>query len=330
MAKDRMILILEYLHSHSDIDHAVSSVEIRQMLAENGFPTIDQRTVNKEINKLVASGYEISVSSVNGKLIEYRLMDHQFEPIELKILIDAVSASQFISTDRSLNLIRKLSSLASENAQAALEPTVISANELKKIRAGTICVADDINTAILQGKKISYQMIDYQVPTKERVPHRKGHTYVVSPYDLIWVIDRYYMIGYEDERSIIITPRVDHIMSVTITDEPIVPKPAEYNLGDYYTSVYKMFSGPEYDMVLECPNRLLSKMIDYFGMDFPCEKTGETHFRATVHACVGNTFFGWLTQYAGSIRIVAPAEVRELYLNHLAKAISTNEVHDVE
>ena len=164
-------------------------------------------------------------------------------------------------------------------------------------------------------------MIDYRVPDKAVVPHKDGKVYVVSPYATIWSNDRYYLLAYEAERNSIITPRLDHIRKVRILEEAIDPAPPNFDIGYYYSSSYKMYGGPEMEVTIECENSLLGKFIDRFGMDFECRPVSDQSFQATVKACPGNAFFGWLLQYAGRMKLVSPQEAVSLYKAQLAKAL---------
>ena len=165
-------------------------------------------------------------------------------------------------------------------------------------------------------------LFDYDVLKKTRVYHKGGHRYVVSPYDILWVNDRVYVTCYEDERQQIITPRLDKLADVQIEKEDAVPRPEGYDLGYYYTSCYKMYSGPEQEVTLRCNKSVMTKFADRFGMDPKCMPVSDDAFRATVTTCVGKTFFGWLAQYAGDIVIESPAEVRQQYRDHLMKAVN--------
>jgi predicted DNA-binding transcriptional regulator YafY len=146
---------------------------------------------------------------------------------------------------------------------------------------------------------------------------------VVSPYATIWSNDRYYLLAHEEERDIVITPRLDHIRKVKILTEDAIPAPKGFDIGYYYSSSYKMYSGPEEDVTIECENSLLGKFIDRFGMDFECIPVTDHSFQATVKACISSAFFGWLLQYAGKMRPVAPETAVTQYREQLMKALES-------
>ena len=237
------------------------------------------------------------------------------------MLIDAVAASRFISIEKSKRVISRLASLATISDRPYLENELRHVRTIKRAVGGTMYVANELFRAIVAQKKVQFQMIDYRVPDKAVIPHKDGKVYVVSPYATIWSNDRYYLLAYEEERHSIITPRLDHIRKIRILEESIDPAPANFDIGYYYSSSYKMYGGPEMEITIECENSLLGKFIDRFGMTFDCIPVSDHSFQATVKACIGNTFFGWLLQYAGRMKLVAPSEAVSLYKEKLTKAL---------
>ena len=321
--KSRILLIMHYLYENTDADHDVSSKDIMKMLGENGLPTNDNRTIERDIDLLIASGFDISKSHRNGVPPRYKVVGRDFDTVELKILIDAVAASRFIQLNRSRHLIRHLADLADPSARAALLAEVDNLPSIKQAVGGTMYVADTLYRAIISRRKVTFQMIDFSVPEKQAVLHRNGHLYTVSPYEMIWSNDRYYLLAYEEERGIILTPRVDHITSVTILEEEITPAPETFDIGYYYSSSYKMYDGPEKEITLLCRNQLLDKFMDRFGRNFECIPVTRDIFRATVTASIGPTFYGWLLQYAGQMQLIAPESVVDAYRKLRRKAGSS-------
>lgn len=319
--QSRILLILRYLFKNTDAEHAVSTRDIKKMLEQHGVQAPVSRTIDADIDLLVAAGFDVVRSHTNGQPSYYRIIDRVFDTVELKVLIDAVAASRFISIEKSKQVISHLASLAAISDRPYLESELRHVRTIKKAVGGTMYVANELFRAIVAQKKVQFQMIDYKVPDKSVVPHRDGKVYVVSPYATIWSNDRYYLLAYEEECHSIITPRLDHIRKVSILEDAIDPAPDDFDIGYYYSSSYKMYSGPEVEVTIECENNLLGKFIDRFGMDFDCRPVSEHSFQATVKACIGNTFFGWLLQYAGRMRLVAPEEAVLLYKEQLTKAL---------
>ena len=137
---------------------------------------------------------------------------------------------------------------------------------------------------------------------------------------MIWSNDRYYLVAYDEEQERIITPRIDRIRYVRVTETPAHTVPDSFDIGYYYSSSYKMFDGPVEEITLHCKNHLLGKMMDRFGSDFECIPVSDSTFQTTVRASVGNTFYGWLLQYAGDIEIVEPKHIIDDFRQQMMKA----------
>ncbi len=318
----RLLLILRFLYERTDTEHDVSSKEIRSMLTEHGLTVLDKRTIEADVDDLIATGFDIRKIHRNGVPTRYGFNDRAFDTIELKVLIDAVAASRFIRTDRAARLIRELASLAIAEDRPGLEAVTGSLDSIKAaVGSSGLYVADDLYRAIVARRKIRYRMVDIGVPDMEPVPHRDGHVYTVSPYAVLWNSDRYYLIAYEAERRQILTPRVDRIRGVETLAEPVDPEPEGFDLGYYYTRSYKMYDGPEADVTLICKNHLIGGLIDRFGRSFTCEPVSDTAFRATVRASLSPTFYGWLFQYAGEMTLAGPPEAVREYNRMRRKAI---------
>lgn len=320
-SQSRLLQILEYLYDHTDADHDISLKDIIQMLESRDSEAPDRRTIESDVDALISSGHDIQKTHRQGVPTRYKVIERDFDTVELKILIDAVAASRFINLERSKHIIERLASLTSLYSRDGLLYDADSLLSIKKAVGRNMYVADDLYRAIVARQKIQYQMIDYSVPEKEPVLHRNGHIYTVSPYALIWSNDRYYLVAHEEECDTILTPRVDHIQGVTVLETPIIPAPVDFDIGYYYSLTYKMYSGPEHEITLICDNSLIGKVIDRFGRDFECIPVSDQEFKAIVRASIGPTFYGWLFQYAGKMTLAGPQEAVDDYNKHRKKAL---------
>ena len=315
-SQSRLLHILKYLYDCTDVEHDVSSKEIMRMLESKGISSPDRRTIEADVDALISAGHDIKKAHRQGAPTRYRVVDRDFDTVELKILIDAVAASQFINTERSKHIIQRLAALASISDREGLLSETDNLISIKNAVGHNIYVADGLYRAIVAKHKIQYQMVDYSVPEMESVPHRNGHVYTVSPYAMIWSNDRYYLVAHDEERNAIITPRVDHIQDIKVLDAPIIPAPADFDIGYYYSTTYKMYTGPEHEIMLICENSIIGKIIDRFGKNFECIPISDHAFKAIVRASIGPTFFGWLFQYAGKMTLAGPPEVVDEYNKH--------------
>ena len=311
-SQGRLLLILKYLYDYTDSDHDVSSRDIKRMLESKGISAPDRRTIEADVDAMIASGYGIQASHKQGAPARFKVVERDFDNIELKILIDAVAASQFISAERSKHIINHLAALASISDRQGLLCNTESLLSINNAAERNMHVANDLYQAIINKQKIQYLMLEYFV-FPEKIQDRDGHINVVSPYALLWNNDRYYLVAYEEKRDTILTLRVDHIQDVIILDEPIKPVPDDFDIEQYYSTTNKMYSGPTQEVTLICDNSIVREIIDQFGQNFTCVPISERAFKAVVKTSISPAFFGWLFQYAGKITLQGPEEAVKQY-----------------
>lgn len=316
--KSRILFLLRYLYENTDDEHAVSTNELIQVLAENGF-SANRKTIRDDADMLNDAGYEIFVDK-DGKSNSYHFGSRIFELPELKMLVDAVSSSRFISAEKSEVLIRKISSLASRYEAKKLTARIFAAERIKGDNGKVFLITDIANQAINQEKKISFQYYDY-LPTKEKVLRHDGEVYIVSPYALIWSDDRYYLVGYSDKRQALAAFRIDRMTMPEILADAAVEN-TSFDPADYTNKVIHMYSGPEQTVTLRCENERMRSVIDKFGEDIRVEIEDEGHFLAEVKVQASRTFYGWVFQFFGGIEIVAPEGVKSEYLSMAEKALN--------
>ena len=306
--KSRILFLLRYLFENTDDEHSVSTNDLIAILNENGF-SANRKTVRDDVEMLCDAGYEILVDK-DGKSNSYHYGSRTFELPELKMLVDAVSSSRFISAEKSEILIQKLTSLASKHEGKELTAKIFTADRIKADNEKIFLITDIVSQAIEQERKISFQYYDY-LPTKEKVLKRSGEVYIISPYALIWSDDRYYLVGYSDKRHILTPFRVDRMTVPQITDEPAV-KNTEFNPADFTNKVVQMYSsGVEETVILRCQNDKMRSVIDKFGDGVHVSIMDDQHFTAEIQVQPSQTFYGWVFTFRGDIEIIAPESVRE-------------------
>lgn len=319
--QSRILMILRYLYDQTDPDHLVSSRDIKNMLEENGIEAPVSRTIDSDVDQMIAAGHDVVRHHINGGSMHYNIGRREYDSIELKELIDMIAGSRYISIERSKRMIGRIAQKASITDRPYLQSTLDQVRSIKKAAGGALYVADALFKAVISQKRIQFSMIDYRVPDKAVVPHPDKRKYEVSPYATIWVNGYYYLVAYDEDNDCIITPRMDHIRKVKILDKKITPPPADFDLSSY-CSIDKLSEGAEAEVTLECENHLLGKLIDRFGTDFECVPVTDHSFQATVHTCIGPALFGWLFQYAGEMRLTGPKGAVSQYKKHLKMASS--------
>lgn len=312
-SKSRLLFLLKYLYEQTDDEHPVTGSALRAVLADAGFHAPDARTVRNDIATLIDAGYDIVAEEHPGLSTSYFFGARELEIAELRILIDAVSSSQFISESKSEELIRKLRTIGGRISDSYLQPGVFVSSRVKAKENQLLYIVQQIEEGILSRKKITFQYYNYNL-NKERVLRHDGEVYTVSPYATVWNTDRYYLACYSDKHRKIVPFRIDRMGIPTVTQIPADPAPEDFDPGYYSDKVFQMYSGRDTRVTLRCDYDMIDHMIDRFGDGIRIANITETTFDTTVTVSVSVTFFAWLFQYGRSIRIISPADVRERYL----------------
>lgn len=317
----RILYLYQMLLTQTDEDHTLSTKQITDRMMEQHNILVHRTTVPKDIDLLRAAGFEII--GERKRAWEYYLADRKFSVPELKLLIDAVQSSKFITEKKSERLIEKLISLTSETNADRLKRSVHITGRVKSENEKGYYIVDAINDAINAGVKISFYYFELNGKKKE-VLRNDGKPYTVSPLDLIWDGDYYYLTGYCDERESVRTYRVDRIKKQPeLLTEKAVKKPKGYDVSKYTTEVFRMFSTDEaVDVTLLCDNCCMNAVVDKFGMKIKTRSVGEEQFRITVKVCASPTFYRWVFGAGGKIVIESPIETRNEYREMLQKALN--------
>ena len=307
--KERPFRILKYLYENTDEDHRVSTAElVKIFMAEDAHA--NRKTVKDDIDILVGEG--VDVVTVRSRNHSFFLRNRKFEVPEIRLLIDAVSSSAFISAEKSAKLISKLTGMMSRHRADKISRHLYTPNRIGTDAEGIYHIVDVIGDAISDRKKVRFRCFSYN-GSKERYLLHDGAGCTASPYALVWGDNHYYMIGYSDTEQTISDYRVDRMCCFGVTEEEAVLLPDDFNMDDYVRQQFHGFAGGETEVILECRDDMMEFIIDRFGEEAETRKTSEDAFRAKVHVAVSPAFFGWLFRSEGRIRIVEPEEVREKY-----------------
>lgn len=317
--KQRPFRLLKYLYENTDEEHPISTTElVRIFVAEDAHAK--RKTVKDDIDVLVGEGFD--VVTVRGRNNSFFLGTRKFELPEVKLLIDAVSSSRFISAEKSETLISKLTDMVSRHQAEKVCRHLYTAEQVKADNKQIYYIVDAVTDAINEGKKIRFQYFDYD-GKKEKCLRHDGAEYSVSPYALVWDDSHYYMCGYSDAKQMIVNYRVDRMCNTEIKDEKAVTLPEGFSMDDYVQKQFHMFAGDETEVVLECRDDMMKYIIDQFGEEVETRKVSEDTFQAKVHVADSPTFYGWVFPFEGKIQIVEPEEIREKYHEMVKSAART-------
>ena len=314
--KQRPFRMLKYLYENTDENHPVSTPElVRIFQAEDAHAS--RKTVKDDIDVLVGEGFDIV--TIRSTQNSFFLANRKFELPELKLLIDAVSSSKFISKEKSEDLIRKLTEMVSRTQAEKIRRHLYTADHIKADNRQIYYIVDAITDAINEGKKIGFQYFEYNAD-KERCLRHEGTQYHVSPYALVWDDNYYYMCGFSDTRGMVNNFRVDRMCNTEILEEDAVPMPEDFNVEEYVQHQFRRFAGDEVEVVLECRDDMMKYIIDKFGEDVETWKCSEETFCAKVNVADSPTFYGWVFPFEGKVKIVEPEAIRDKYRNMVKAA----------
>ena len=238
-SKSRLLYILKYLWQNTDAEHYATTADILAFLKGNGI-SCDRKTIPGDIAKLCDIG--IDIEEERSRENRYSLSSHLFTLPEVKLLIDAVESSKFITAKKSSELANKLSQMTSMYQSEGLKRNIYISQRVKPMNEQIYYLVDNINTAINQGKQISFLYFHYN-QYREEVPNNNGKRYHFSPYYLVWNEDHYYVVGFCEKHQRITTFRVDRMKSISILCSDAVPQPKDFNLPDFTRQVFDMYDG---------------------------------------------------------------------------------------
>lgn len=319
--KNRLLYIKQFLETQTDEQHPMTLAEITDSMQQAGFPCC-HKTIKNDIKQLLDSGVDVICNK--GRENQYFIGDRHFELPELKLLVDAVQASKFISTKKSKQLIKKLTAFASRYQAAELNRTLYTVKQIKPTNENIFITVDMLHTAINNGKQVHFKYYEYD-QNKKKIYKHKRKIYEFSPYALLWNGDNYYVVGYSESHGKIIKFRVDRIATPELMELAAVPKPDDFDIAFYAQKVFQMYDGPMREITLKCENGLMKSVIDRFGEDVETAVIDNDHFHANVSVCASPTFFGWVFGFGGKLEIIAPKDVIDEYTSLARRAANITE-----
>ena len=309
--KKRLMLLQQVLEKYSDEEHPLTTNQIISLLDREHGMKVHRTTIPKDVEHL--QEMDVDVQSIRTTQNRYFIGDRFFELPQLKLLIDAVASSKFISDKKSKELISKLDSFASIYQQDEIKRNIYIESRIKADNEHILYIVDSINRAINKGKKISFTYFEYDAD-KQKCLRNGGMPYILSPYTLLWNGDYYYVVGYSDKHQNISAFRVDRIHGLPrVTEEDCVPMPQDFDLAYYTKEVFQMYDAQHSVITLLCENEMMKVIIDRFGADVQTERVDDGHFAVVTEVALSPNFFGWLFGFGDKIQLKKPENVVEMY-----------------
>lgn len=309
--KLKLLYIIKFLRENTDERHPMSTAELISRLEAEGIHS-ERKSIYDDMEKLCDFGYDIiQVHSRQGG--GYYLAAREFELAELKLLVDAVQSSRFITTKKSRELIKKLEHMAGKHDAGKLQRQVYVAGRVKTENESIYYNIDNIHRAIQENRQISFLYLDWNLK-KELVPRLNGDKQV-SPWALIWREENYYLAAFDRQDGIVKHYRVDKMGQVAVLDAARegLEQFSGLDLASYTNQTFGMFAGKEEIVTMQFPNRLVGVVLDRFGKEADIRPLQDGTFRIRAKVAVSGQFFGWLAGIGKEARIVSPESVKKQY-----------------
>ena len=319
--KLKLLYILKILSEQTDEEHCMSAQKLIEELAKYDVKA-ERKSIYDDMNQLIDFGYDIILTraKVNGG---YYMASREFELAELKLLVEVVQSSKFITLKKSKELIGKIEKLASRSEAKQLQRQVYVANRIKTANESIYYIVDDIHRAIQDNEQISFQYLEWNLE-KQLVPRKDGKLYHVSPWALTCKDENYYLIAQDKEEDKIKHFRVDKMGSIQVLSGVKREGAAlfeRFDIADYANKTFSMFGGKQETVTIQFQNHLIGVVIDRFGREVSIRKRDDEHFSVRVTVAVSGQFFGWLTGLGEGACLMAPADIVEQYRNYLQNVI---------
>lgn len=306
--KFKLYKLAEIMLEQTDEDHYITMPEIISALASYEI-TADRKSIYNDLRDLEKLGIEVEGEAV-GNRYHYHVIGRKFELPELKLLVDAIQSSKFITERKSNALIRKLEKFASKYDAQKLQRQVFVSGRIKTMNESIYYTVDAIHNAISENKKIRFRYFQWNVKKEMELRHN-GSYYHISPWGLLWDDENYYLIGYDDAADKIKHYRVDKMLQISLSEEKRQGK--EYfkrtDMAEYAKKSFGMFGGNEERVKLRVKNSLAGVIIDRFGKDVMMIPEDDDHFTVNVEVHVSPQFFGWIISLGENVKIISPESV---------------------
>ena len=323
--KLKLLYLLKILQERTDDEHAITLAQILEALSGYGI-TAERKSIYDDLEALRVYGVDVEMRK--EKNYEYYIANRSFELPELKLLVDAVQSSKFITHKKSNELIKKVEGLASVRQARQLQRQVFVQNRVKTMNESIYYNVDKIHNAISQGVKVSFLYFEWAVSftTKERIkkrPKRGGERYAISPWALTWDDENYYMIGYDSESKKIKHYRVDKMQSIELTDEKRDGQRVfqKFDMAQYSKMTFGMYGGDEEEVKLRFHNNLIGVVVDRFGKDVFLSQDGNDGFTISVKVMASPQFFAWVFGLGEDVQILSPPGVVKQFKKHAKKVM---------
>lgn len=322
--KFKLLYLMQIMKEKTDHDHGITMPQILKELEKYEVGAERKSIYVDFLDMTERFGIEIEKEQI-GRETFYHVESREFELAEVKLLIDAIHSSKFITESKSRELIEKIKKFVSEHQAKELQRQILIKDQVKSMNKSVFYTIDDIHVAMNNNKKVRFRYLKWDI-SKELVPVHEGNYIEVSPWTLVWDDENYYLIAYDNKEQVIKYYRVDKMKEISLIEESRQGEEAfrQLDMVGFSKSTFGMFSGEKKRVKIKFANEKCGVMFDRFGTDISVRKVDDQTSMISVEVHVSQQFFGWLFGLGKDVTLVGPQEVveqmkaeAELLLQHL-------------
>lgn len=313
--KLRTLYIMDALLEKSDENNRLSTKDLLEMLKGYGI-SADRKSIYDDIETLTVWGMDILYTKEQPA--GYYLASRKFELPELKLLVDAVQSSKFITVKKSRELIKKLESLTSVGEARQLQRQVYITDRIKTVNESIYYNVDKIHDAIHSDSKISFTYYKWNTD-KKLVARNGGKPFEISPWALTWDDENYYMLGFDEQSGLVKHYRVDKMQKISLMKSARNGEEAfkDFDLAKFAKNTFGMYGGTLEAVTMEFSDHLIGVVINRFGTDVIIQKVDDERFRVRHEVAVSGQFYGWAAGLGADVKIVSPQHVVDGFKEHM-------------
>ena len=311
--KVKLLQLIEIMKQETDPEHPLKTIELCAKLKELGI-TCDRRTLSRDISVLQEFGYPISSKMIGHEKAYFSEEKRSFSVAELKIMIDAIQAASFVTTNNTDDRVNRIAEMGGSRKADILKSNIVCFNTRKHTNEDIYKNIEVLEEA-LQGKTMASFYYFDRNEKGERIYRKDKKRYMVEPMALIFHEDNYYLMCFSSKYDGITNYRIDRMEDVHVESEPVTPEAIidDSDIAEYTKQAFKMYGGPVMDVTLQFDDKLIGVVQDKFGEQVSIVRTAPTTCVASVQLQVSPTFWGWLFQFGKQMSVLSPESLVKEY-----------------
>ena len=315
--KVKLLTVLSIFEQKTDKNNPMSAESISKEVTKRlGIPS-SRKGIYDDMNALndywdTADDPRRIEKDENGK--GYYLANRPFTAGDVKLMVDAIESSKYLSEAKTLKLIEALQKLCPEAQVKDMKSQLVVFDRVKSMNTDIHESLGVISSAIAHNQQIRFKYFDYDV-NKKRAYRKKGEFYQMSPYELVYTDDNYYLVAYDSAKKRRNTFRVDRMASVAIV---LMDREGQEAFGDnrkeklkLQKSTFSMFDGKVETVTMRFRINMLNAVIDKFGSDVFITPIDKDHFQISVPVAISQQFYGWVFGLGNYVTITGPEHIKK-------------------